>query len=131
MMERWCKHFHGTREPCAKGVDIRGLVGGTDLGWATRTPCREKHGVNTCVKREWPTEEEVAEYDKQVQLHATKTAEAIRQIRAKHKCDPARSGAAGTITCPACAGVLHYTIAAGNGHVWGSCEKKDCIGWMM
>ncbi len=42
-----------------------------------------------------------------------------------------KRGIAGTVECPKCKGTLYYTVAASNGHLWGRCETKDCLAWMM
>jgi hypothetical protein len=36
----------------------------------------------------------------------------------------------GSIPCPKCGKDLHFSIA-GNGHVWGKCETKDCLNWVI
>jgi len=64
---------------------------------------------------------------------------AIQIINKKHNNTPQyefpvpgqNESAKGTIECPKCKGVLHYTISGYNGHVWGKCEKEDCLRWMM
>jgi hypothetical protein len=39
------------------------------------------------------------------------------------------SGGVGTLKCPVCNGVLHYSVAGSNGHLWGSCETEGCVRW--
>jgi hypothetical protein len=40
-------------------------------------------------------------------------------------------GGDGTLPCPICkTGTLHYSVAAYNGHLWGTCTTKDCVRWM-
>lgn len=39
-------------------------------------------------------------------------------------------GKAEVIECPACAGRLHLSQAAINGHVHGHCETAGCVSWM-
>jgi len=53
---------------------------------------------------------------------------ALNNIRNK---EGDRTGVAGDITCPKCQGRLHYTIASTNGHIWGRCEKPNCLQWMQ
>jgi len=37
----------------------------------------------------------------------------------------------GSITCPVCQGTLSYSVAGGNGHIWGKCATEGCIRWLM
>lgn len=41
-----------------------------------------------------------------------------------------RVSKAEVIQCPACAGRLHLSQAAYNGHVHGKCETEGCVSWM-
>lgn len=36
----------------------------------------------------------------------------------------------GTIECPKCKGVLHFSKAKSNGHTRGKCESENCLSWM-
>ena len=40
-------------------------------------------------------------------------------------------GDEGEVECPECAGRLRWSRDLGNGHVWGRCEKPDCLAGMM
>lgn len=42
-----------------------------------------------------------------------------------------KRGIIGQVKCPRCHGILHYSIASSNGHVWGSCETEDCLHWIQ
>lgn len=38
----------------------------------------------------------------------------------------------GTITCPACGGVLHYLAkTSARGTIWGACATPGCLSWMV
>ncbi len=52
---------------------------------------------------------------------------AIKLIRDK---EGAKTNTKGTVACPVCGKDIYYSIAY-NGHIWGKCETKDCIVWMM
>ena len=67
------------------------------------------------------------------------TLAAIAIIQEKTKAKPEfeptlknkKEGCVGKIECPKCGGILHYSVAGGNHHIWGTCETKDCLKWMM
>lgn len=42
-----------------------------------------------------------------------------------------KRGVSGEIPCPICGGKLRYSVAASNGHIWGSCATPDCVRWMQ
>lgn len=134
-----CKHFSGTglrdKECCHAGVEYRSLVGGPDLGWCTRLPCyrvtsfKPNGPVNPCEKYEEPSQEEIDACEKEVTesiARFMKTLPLIHAIKTEHR----GKNAKGTKKCTACDGVLHYTHAACNGHVWGKCETDGCLSWM-
>jgi transcriptional regulator with XRE-family HTH domain len=35
------------------------------------------------------------------------------------------------IECPKCGKSLHFSKNELNGHIWGKCETKDCLGWIQ
>lgn len=142
MKTGWCKHFTGLRdnEKCAKGHDARELWGNVTLGLMLRIPCNGKNETDVqCADFELPTEAELAEQEKEFQerfdFTQTAIAEIIEETNANPKWDPELDkkvkGCEGTITCPKCKGVLHYSVAGGNNHIWGKCETEDCLSWMM
>jgi len=124
----FCKHFRGTQMKCAADVNVRKRVGGDSFGWAIRTPCRKEHNINTCDKREFYTAEELKEIERVNQKTTEGTSKALRLILLDSK---GKKGIKGVIKCPACDGVLHYSIAECNGHIWGKCETENCLKWMM
>ena len=120
---------------CAIGIDLRSLVGGDDLGWATRIPClvvdsiKPNGPIVSCSKYQEETEEEIAAKEREIEAlleRHRKAEEVVRAFRVKYK---NKSGQE-TVKCPVCEGKLHLSIAAYNGHVWGKCETKDCLAWM-
>lgn len=41
------------------------------------------------------------------------------------------NGGASEIPCPTkCGGVLRYSVAGVNGHLWAACTTKNCVRWM-
>lgn len=40
-------------------------------------------------------------------------------------------GGASSLQCPICKGVLNYSVASVNGHVWGRCATAGCVSWMQ
>ena len=39
-------------------------------------------------------------------------------------------GDSGTVECPACKGIVHWTRARSNGHRWARCETENCIAFI-
>ena len=134
--EHTCKHFNGIhRDICMAGVSYRALVGGSDLGWATRIPCivssLTKEPV-PCDKREYPTLEEAA-----AQVDATEASfelhrRAHRKAHDDAKAKGYRQGHGGNsqCVCPICNGTLRYSVASYNGHMYAKCETDGCVSWM-
>ena len=64
---------------------------------------------------------------------------AIKEINKKHNNTPQHEypipgqnkPVNSEIVCPKCKGRLWYSISGYNGHVWGKCNTKDCLVWMM
>jgi hypothetical protein len=132
-----CRYFTGIQnETCKAGINVRQLVGGSDLGWARRMPCFLRD-VGTCEvnceKRKFPTREEaeksVTESD--ALLEEVLSAVVLAQADAKKKGLGIGNGGSGSVICPRCAGILRYSIAGLNGHLWGKCATVDCLSWMQ
>ena len=107
---------------------MREAATGPDFGWIKRLPCHAENGIDTCPKREYPTAEEVERNDTEINKIITASMKARKAIKAIDH--PKGANAAGSVECPMCGGVLRYTIAGCNGHVWAACETADCIRWM-
>lgn len=80
-MKQRCKFFTGYQSiVCEAGIEYRPLVGGLDFGWLTRLPCLSdgrQHDQVTCDKREFPTDEEVAESHHQMQEASRRFTQAL------------------------------------------------------
>jgi transcriptional regulator with XRE-family HTH domain len=76
-----------------------------------------------------PTDEEVAADNKR----AFDTISAMNACRADADAKGIRqgSGGMGEIECPVCHGVLRYSVAGYNGHLWGQCQTQGCVQWMQ
>ncbi|KKN46563.1 hypothetical protein LCGC14_0671570 [marine sediment metagenome] len=73
---------------------------------------------------------EVLEYPISLEVNEER-ATARRDISMKAmKTIKDKTNARDSMECPLCKGVLHYTVAALNGHVHGKCETENCLGWM-
>lgn len=124
-----CRHFrtpihHAT---CAAGVNYRALGDDSRPGYIARLPC--VLGVlnkepNACEKRDAFTDAEVEAREEEIKKRSEMTVKAIVLIKKEKK-------AAGHIECPKCKAKLSYSVAKSNGHIWGQCETKDCLVWMM
>jgi hypothetical protein len=135
-----CRYFTGLpmvslqdqRTTCEAGINYRKHIGGPDLGWCSRAPClttsMSKEQV-PCDKYEEPTQEEIDKFDAEVKEASDRmmrTIPFIEKIKKKYKGQNVKS----TDECPECKGVLHFTHAAYNGHVWGKCETEECLNWV-
>lgn len=127
-----CKHFNGVGNtpPCLKGIDIRELVGGPDLGWVTRLPCikRNKNPI-PCDQFEDFTQEELQAIEDDFK-EIEDMFETVQPVIDKIKIDHRNKNWEGIVECPICKGTLHITHVAINGHTCGKCETKECISWM-
>ena len=132
-----CVHFAGIQHAeCAAGVNIRALVGGSDLGWAARLPCLlmdAKKCEVVCDVRKLPTREEAeAEVDRsEKQMERSLKIIWAAHEHAKQKGYGQGHGGKDSMPCPSeCGGTLHYSVASLNGHMWGRCTTADCASWM-
>lgn len=138
-----CKHFNGTmNDECDKGVEYKTLAGEPEFGLVKRLPCLSKYRVESIVFCDYfrPLSQiEVNEAEQKREKSIQDKLIAVGLILKEHpEIDPQwegqmddRKGFRGTIECPVCKGILHYTIAGGNHHIWGKCETEDCLSWMM
>ena len=98
-------------------------------------PCfRSGEPITTCLKRHFPTPEEVAaevaEHD--ARWERLKLGIGVASENAKLRGLKKGSGGVGEVPCPVCkSGTLHYSVAGYNGHMHGHCTTKDCLSWMQ
>jgi len=52
----------------------------------------------------------------------------IEKMKKKH---PNNVDVKETIECPICQKQLTMVSNSYNGHIWGKCETKNCLSWMM
>lgn len=150
-----CVYFNGSQNgTCDAGVNYHQAFG-PEAGTSCRAPCiqefkthvrdssgkmvpvwkpwpRNGHKVMDCPKFRLPTKEEIAASDAERQAlmdRMRKVMEVVKPWRAGWS-KSNRVGKAEVIKCPACAGRLHLSQAASNGHVWGKCETEGCVSWM-
>jgi hypothetical protein len=104
------------------------MVGGDDLGWASRLPCLpssplRKEPIAECVKFDPKSHaEEIAEH-LVFKVFLEKMTEARRRIIKTGK-------KSGSIVCPKCdQNNISFSVAS-NGHVWARCPTQDCLRWM-
>lgn len=129
-----CKHYRGAvvNDTCRAGINYLDIVGGNETGWFYKIPCMKEHAVEVaCGAREFPTEEEVAEFNKWTDERTTLTTEAHRRCRESAIAGGWKKGRqhSGVVQCPACDQQLKYSMAY-NGHVWAQCETPGCLRWI-
>jgi hypothetical protein len=155
-----CINWTGWRDAesrCKAGFKYREIVGPEEAGAFLRLPCRrydvrpadkrgtyvapgdrvirveiERCGVKPaeCACYIEPTDEQIERDRVETEAHLQKTFAAIRvasQWRVKPKPKQDRRE---IIACPICAGKLHLSQSAYNGHVHGQCETANCVSWM-
>lgn len=141
-----CKHFigHGMPTHCAAGVCYQDVTHNPEaIGSAFRVPCRlpsswtnpvyrdmaSESTQGVCEKREFPTDEEVAESERQMaefMRRVTLVDPVIGKLKKEHK----GKSFQGEIECPACKGVLHVRISGYNGHAKVNCETEGCVSFI-
>lgn len=114
MMERKrCKHFSGMMDKvCRAGVTYRDVADKDARPF--RVPCLDPE--MNCDKREYPTPEEEAENNRQMEINSTWAVTVILEAERSKKTN-------GKIPCPApgCGGQIIFQRASNNGHVWAKC----------
>lgn len=141
MKNNWCKHHRSWRdnETCLKGHNYKKLYRIPTRPLLRTIPCNSNNETSVvCPDREFPTEAELAEQEKEFRERFDFTQAAIVLIAKKSDAKPTwdegdkrEKGSEGTIICPKCNGTLHYTVSGYNNHIWGKCETEGCLSWMM
>jgi hypothetical protein len=136
MTRNACRHYRGTfnNNSCHDGVNYVDLAG-EGPGIIGRLPCFDDHITSVvCVKRVFPTQEEVDEFQEVAKQHAKIMAVAVRLCRESAVSRGFKVGGdslSGRVVCPKCNQMLNYNVAGSNGHLWGHCETPGCLSWMQ
>ena len=131
----FCKHYRAmsAHDTCLAGVaygDFKGVP-------FEKRPCfckPDQPPNDGCARREFPTAEELAAEEAEMEARFALTGKARRAIVA-HLGGPWKhgtAGASGVIDCPACGArqSLQFSRAGYNGHIHAACETEDCVRWM-
>ena len=135
MREGDCKHYPEFRDKaCDAGVNMRKLVGGPDLGWATRLPCLPSirklcSATVSCEKFEAITALEAKAHEEDV-LAMLEKAKEFDQLIGELKAKFGKQSAGGTCPCPVCGGTVVFRVSGYNGHVALHCDGEDCVSMM-
>lgn len=141
-----CRHAFVERgdQRCRIDIDVRALVGGDDLGWVLRIPCRPIGKANkeraTCESFSPYTREEAETLVREREESLAKSLKAIVAVhedahskgygKATSK-EPHLKGGVDSMKCPFCPdGTLRYSVASVNGHLHAACTTKGCVSWM-
>lgn len=138
--DRKCIHFNGImNKTCRKGMAYDEVDKELRLPYRAALPCFEPDEVQLqrlagkpqcqCPHVQFPTPEETAAHEAEVQKCIDKTMQAlavVEPIRKEHKGKDWR----GVLECPVCKGKLHVRHAGFNGHVWAKCETEGCVAWI-
>lgn len=138
----WCIHYRGITglrgeevTSCKKGVEYSSFKNADGKRLIAEQPCfldengNSRPGALTCGHLRRPTPDEIAQSKKWTKARIERLGVVMTAIlpwRTKNK----GKSASEVIECPICAGRLHLSISAYNGHVHGQCETKDCVSWM-
>ena len=125
-----CRHFNGVQNKvCEAGVNYDDVspipcIGYRPSATVPQAECAKK----SCWTREEAiqNEEERAKQTKRFMLALNAAHEAAKALGLKKG-----HGGNGTCECPVCHGVLHFSVASYNGHLWGKCETEGCMSWMQ
>jgi hypothetical protein len=83
----WCIHFNGIQHAtCKAGVNYLALAGGEEFGMAKRIPCIKGNGVDpaVCASCHYPTPDEVAVMEADLQSHMDAMRETMEILGAAH-----------------------------------------------
>ena len=134
-MRHFCRHYVARNtilnrgEVCKKGIQVRDLVGGDDIGWVLRTPCCAENETDiTCDKFDPYSDEELAEQSRELDQAADRMISTLPLSRSLKKEHP--EGGSGETECPCCKKRLQWTISSYNGHISMVCETENCVKWM-
>ena len=136
MARPWCKHYRGMHEKthCEAGVEFAKLRESLPKGVFEEMPCFGPNGPSCCDKAEYPTAEQLAAEDAEMQVRFANIGKA-RDAIVSHLGGPWKrgtAGASGKIDCPVCGEKesLRFSRAGYNGHIHAACETVGCVRWM-
>ena len=130
----FCKHFRSMmdHETCEAGIAYETFKGLSH----DKRPCFMRRGVacGGCDKAEFPTPEEVAAEDAEMEKRFVGTMKARAAIVEflGGPWEEGRPGSSGIMDCPVCNGdrTLSFSRSGYNGHIHAACRTKDCVSWM-
>lgn len=121
-----CVHFTGVqKKTCKAGVEYSRFFGSPFPCFRDESEKAKAH----CDLVRFPTEQEVtAEVEGQLVRHC-------RAVKAAHQDAKSKGlvrgkGGQSELACPVCeTGIIKYSVASVNGHMWARCSTKDCVRW--
>ena len=134
MASKFCKHYRGMfkTDKCEAGVDFLSLEHYGTRKFREFCPCFGADSAGHCEMSEYPTPEEMAKEDRELDelFENVSTARTAIVEKCNGPWKRGMPGVTGTVECPVCGGDLRFSRAAYNGHVHASCKTKDCLSWM-
>ena len=132
----WCIHYRyvherdraGLAHTCEAGIDY------STFGPGPGQPCfldkgKSRPDAKPCGLLRLPTSEEITAHEDWIEGRMNLLGRVMQGIRPWRDQWNGKSHSE-VVECPACAGRLHLSIAAYNGHVHGKCETEHCAEWM-
>lgn len=97
----WCIHYTGIQhDTCKQGINYLQLAGGEQFGMAKRLPClRGNEGANSCALCHYPTSEEVAAHEAEIEAYTARRRVEAMAIGALHE---GQEGASTVYLCLLC-----------------------------
>lgn len=136
MVQAWCKHYSGMhkKDSCEADVRFRDLPTYGQGKFYETCPCFGPQKVSICDKAEYPTKEELAAEEAEIQRRL-EGAIIARQAIVEHLGGPWKrglKGSSGAIDCPVCSNKksLLFSRSGYNGHIHAKCKTDKCVSWM-
>lgn len=130
---RTCIHFNGIQsESCKAGVKYEEKFS-DGKGHLGPIPCCGDDNPQPCELLVLPSREQA---ERLADKHEVSMQKLTKCVNATHEHAKARGlgkghGGTGDLPCPTgCGGILHYSVAAYNGHIWANCSTPNCVRWM-
>jgi hypothetical protein len=136
MVKPWCNHYRGMShvDGCSAGIRVQQLPGYGQPGFMDTCPCFGPGFVPVCDKAVYPTKEELAAREKELQRMFSNVTTAREAIVSKlggpwKRGEPSSSG---YIDCPICGAKdsLSFRRSGYNGHIHAHCKTDVCVSWM-
>ena len=131
---RTCVHFNGVQhDTCRAGVNYHELFG-VGVGCFAHLCClSEPVGSVACDKSVYPTRAQAEAEQGKREKRFKQVMQCVVVAKEHAEKEGLREGHGGVsqLDCPTgCGGILRYSVASVNGHMYARCSTEDCVSWM-